>query len=458
MTQQDAGSQGEQGEAGEKAEQGGQGDQTNRAEKAADAKRPRRFSQSQYEMLLRCSEAKDMTEWNEWRAANPDEEILLEGAKLYKAHLKGGKLNKAHLKGADLKGAKLFGADLVEADLSNAHLEKGSLELAQMRRAILHKAHLRGANLFNAHLEKANLIEAHLEGADLGGAHLERAELEKTRLEGAKLFQAHLEGAELWNAHLERADLGSAHLEGAELLGTFLKGTKFRYSIVDGETLISHCRVHEETNFIGVGLGHCRIDPGLKQLLEYNVRRERWEEFYRTHRKWRWRWLFTPFLRWFWWTSDYGLSTKRILGTFFVAALAFAILYVGVGLYCHHVGDANGGLVANLFDGFGKGQPVNRSLIALRALYFSVVTMTTLGFGDMHANAKGSTACYVWGHIALMAQVLLGYVLLGAIITRMAILFQAGGPAGTFANKPAPKEKQMATEKPEGETEKKESG
>ena len=27
----------------------------------------RRFSQEQYEMLLRRSEKKDMTEWNEWR-------------------------------------------------------------------------------------------------------------------------------------------------------------------------------------------------------------------------------------------------------------------------------------------------------------------------------------------------------------------------------------------------------
>jgi len=54
--------------------------------------------------------------------------------------------------------------------------------------------------------------------------------------------------------------------------------------------------------------------------------------------------------------------------------------------------------------------------------------MTTLGFGDMYAN-KGSIA----GHVILAVQVILGYVLLGALVTRFAVLFTAGGPAGRFS-------------------------
>ena len=64
----------------------------------------------------------------------------------------------------------------------------------------------------------------------------------------------------------------------------------------------------------------------------------------------------------------------------------------------------------------------------VRVLYFSVVTMTTLGFGDMYAE-PGS----IFGHILLIFQVLLGYVLLGALITRFAILFSGEGPAGKFS-------------------------
>jgi hypothetical protein len=33
-----------------------------------------------------------------------------------------------------------------------------------------------------------------------------------------------------------------------------------------------------------------------------------------------------------------------------------------------------------------------------------------------------------------MLQVILGYVLLGALVTRFAVLFTAGGPAGRFAD------------------------
>ena len=76
---------------------------------------------------------------------------------------------------------------------------------------------------------------------------------------------------------------------------------------------------------------------------------------------------------------------------------------------------------------------VNREVGDVRglwqALYFSVVTMTTLGFGDIAANPDS------WvGQTLLMLQVILGYVLLGALVTGFAVLFTAGGPAGKFAD------------------------
>ena len=45
--------------------------------------------------------------------------------------------------------------------------------------------------------------------------------------------------------------------------------------------------------------------------------------------------------------------------------------------------------------------------------------MTTLGFGDLHANPD-----WWLSRVILMGHVLPGYMLLGAIITRLAILFQ----------------------------------
>ena len=73
----------------------------------------------------------------------------------------------------------------------------------------------------------------------------------------------------------------------------------------------------------------------------------------------------------------------------------------------------------------------------IRPCYLSIVTMTTLGFGYMYANRTSWT-----GHILLILQVLLGYVLLAALVTRFAVLFTAGGPAGRF-----PKEAKRRKEK-----------
>jgi hypothetical protein len=78
----------------------------------------------------------------------------------------------------------------------------------------------------------------------------------------------------------------------------------------------------------------------------------------------------------------------------------------------------------------GEPVTVGKATAFVRAVYFSVVTQTTLGFGDMYANAQK-----VWGHVFLSLQVILGYVLLGALVTRFAVLFTAGGPAGKFSKK-----------------------
>ena len=62
-----------------------------------------------------------------------------------------------------------------------------------------------------------------------------------------------------------------------------------------------------------------------------------------------------------------------------------------------------------------------------RTIYLSIVTMTTLGFGDMHANCQS-----FWGHLLLTVQVILGYVLLGALVTRFGVLFTSGVVPGQF--------------------------
>jgi Ion channel/Pentapeptide repeats (8 copies) len=331
-----------------------------------------RRNQAQYDFLLKCSKKKDMTEWNKWRDEHSEtEDVWLEGVDLHNAHLRGADLEFVNLKWAYLK---------------------------------------------HAHLDGASLDGVHLEAADLSSAHLEEATLLLADLEGISLLHAHLEGANLLAAHLEGADLFCAHLEGSSLYA----------AIVDNETHFTNCTVDKNTDFRSVGMGSCRMTPGLKDTLEYNIRRMRYRDGS------LWANIRNLPANFFWFFSDYGRSTGRIIATFLVLSLAFAVLY--------YVAEIDWGerMVQNLSTvtrPAGEVETIGWRLVPFRALYFSVVTMTTLGFGDMHADPHS-----FWGHAALMLQVILGYVLLGALVCRLGILFQGHGPPVKFSPEWKPQE------------------
>ncbi len=328
----------------------------------------RRFSQEQYDMLKRCSEKKDMTEWNEWRKKNYDKDILLEGADLSQCYLKGGLLN---------------------------------------RRILINNVTPCG----EAHLARAKFIDAYLENTDLARSHLEEADFHRANLKNAVLTSSSLQSAIFFNARLT--------------------GANFRASVLDGGTSFWESEVDQYTDFRGVGMHSARIDAGTKQLLEYNIRRMNWEGWYKKqHRVLAW------LVRKFWEISDYGISTKQIIKTFFQWALIFAAIYLAWGLIDYHLVGLKDdpGIVSNLFVLEGEQETISPWLVPFRSIYFSIVTMTTLGFGDMYANAH-SFMRGLFGHALLSLQVILGYILLGALVTRFAVLFTAGGPAGKFADK-----------------------
>lgn len=400
--------------------------------KSQECQPEKHFSQEQYELLKRCSENKDISEWNKWRAENPHENILLEGAFLPGAELRAADLKYAHLEGAILIGANLEGANLFDAylegiNLGRAHLVGANLKHAYLLRADLFEAHLEGADLLGAYLEEAILLGAHLEGTDLfnnnmegvklGRAHLEGANLKHARLQDADLFEAHLEDANLKHAHLEGAILIGANLEGADLSLTYLMDADFSRAIVDGKTLIWECEVNQYTNFEGVGLDNMRIYPKTKQLLKYNIRRMSWEDWYSKKNESlpvlcnMVIWLMKKLVHLFWSISDYGMSTSRIVVSFFGFAFVFAAAYR---------------LWPN-FVSFNSNANIQDFQNLLHAFYFSIMNMTTLGFADIAANPDS------WqGQLLLMTQVILGYVLLGALLARLVVLFTSDGPAGNF--------------------------
>ena len=320
-----------------------------------------RFSQEQYDLLMKCSEMGDMSEWNEWRRRS-----RIDSVKLEKSNLERAFLNNAQLYHASLQDSCCEGVILQDANLSNACLQGSCLRSGKLQRSCLVQANLKGASLQLAELERAFLQEANLEDTDLSFADLRTA--------------------------------------------------TFRFAKVNGNTLLKQCRVDDETDFTGVGLASARIDPGLRERLEGNIRKKRWRAWCRAH------WYNRP-VELFWMLSDYGRSTGRLIGWFAAFAFLFALVYWTWGCcdLARGAKPADAGIISKLF--VVDKDEVLAGLALVRSVYFSVVTMTTLGFGDMHAN-PGS----YWGHILLSLQVLIGYVLLAALVTRLAVLFTGSGP------------------------------
>jgi uncharacterized protein YjbI with pentapeptide repeats len=216
----------------------------------------RRFSQEQYDMLKRCSDKKNMTEWNQWREEHMEyyvQDVLLEG----------GDFSNWHLEGANFGTHREYGRNAPEVYLCKAKFNN---------------AHLEGAKLYFAHMENAELHETHLEHAELMFAHFDNSFLLGVHLEKANLMCAKLQNSNVCNARLDNAVFIDSELQGSKFDNACLIGTKFQKARVDGSTSFCYCKVDRQTDFHEVGIESVQIDPATRQLLEYNVRRKNWEE------------------------------------------------------------------------------------------------------------------------------------------------------------------------------------
>ena len=375
------------------------------------------FDPARYALLAACADAGDMARWNRLRATGVGGRISLGAADLSGRRLDGADLSGADLTDADLSGASLVGADLSEAVLSGAGLAGARLDNALVWMARLDGAHMIGARLDGAALRRASLdgavlVSAVLRGADLSAASLSGARLAEAKLDGATLRRARLDGADLSGTRLVGADLARCDLSGADLSGADLRGADFSFATVDGATMLSGCTVDRRTDFTGVGLGSARVEPGLGALLACNVRRRRWRAYcsrgaapIRAAKAL----VGTPF----WWLSDYGLSTWRIVGGFALLTVALAVVLGAVPRWVAVERAAPGGM------GF------------LQAVHLTAEKMTSLGLGPTGMHPAG-----VGGHVLLTGEVLIGYVLLAALVARFVVMFTGSGPAGTYAPDP----------------------
>ncbi|MCH1434907.1 MAG: pentapeptide repeat-containing protein, partial [Acidimicrobiales bacterium] len=237
-------------------------------------------------------------------------------------------------------------------------LDGADLTNSRARRVVLGRASLRGAVLFGADLSEASLSDADLTDADLRAARLDEA-----RLLNAKLTDADLSHATLEDADLEGADLTRATFRGATIHGVHLRSSRGYDSTDWVEVIIG------DTEFEGAHLIR-RVILDQNYLYEFRNRDRAHAVIYGIWKA----------------TSDCGRSFARwglLTGIF---ATLFAIGYTAVDI------------------DYGEYET------ALSPLYFSVVTMTTLGYGD-------AVPASMPAQLLVLVHVVLGYVMLGGVLS-----------------------------------------
>ncbi len=330
----------------------------------------------QYEAYDRCEFS--ILQWNKLRGDFRDQRWTLSARHLYENQ----KERVLDLSGRVFPVQMFFAIDLQECYLTGAILTDTSLSWANMR----------GAKLMGAQMKGAKLAHANLEGAILDTANLDDAEITNARLSGASLRDTSVRGANLNGCIMEK---------------TCVTGIKY-----DRKQLEDKCR--------GVYFGGCFggddfiRDAGdeafisREKVKRIEELRERWNESCRLF----WSrdlsepiWPITEvipailkmlsFLLWS--TIDYGRSYWRVAGWALVIALVFGIIFC--------IDQDNGWGLIDYYPSDECPPPTT----VVTPFYFSVVTLTTLGFGDIRPEN--------WvGQIIVALEVICGYTVLGLFI------------------------------------------
>jgi len=384
-----------------------------------------------------------------------------------KAIQKGADFSEADLEGADFSGAHLNGADFSEANLEGADFSRAHLKGVNFR-----DAHLKGVNFRDAHLEGADLGEVDLKEANLWDAHFEGADFWEAHLEGADFNGAHLEDVCFLDAHLEGAKFIQVVVNGGTLFtsNTIDKKTDFIGTSLSAARIDPKLRTQLERNIRQIRWEEWYKKPKLYPAL-LNIPKTLWDLccrtrhiltdppknkydpkdypslensiFYLTLRKFlswptkppvttespsdqdlneiedekkKWNMkrglidrIINAFLRLFWWISNYGSSTKRIIAVFFGWNILWACIYFYVLPFISGLFSA--GITTTVLNVSNIGA----AILQTNLMMFSITDTATemLDFFPM---------------LCVTIHIVVGYFILAALITRLGIMFQNLSP------------------------------
>ncbi len=292
------------------------------------------------------------------------------------------RFEKENLSGVDLSGADLTGASLSESNFSQANLTGVNLSLAKIDHCEFMGANLSVANLAGAVSTFSGFGVANLSRVNFFGAQFKQVTLTRADLNESDFRTADLSGTRIRDANLTNAVFTNANLKGCELEGSSLAGADFKNANLKKASLkgVKH---YQKANWIGTDIRD--IDFHGAYLIRRFIMDQNYLHEFRTQSKAH-EFIYKIWLL----TSDCGRSFMRWLIIVVFFTFLFAILFSLVPMDWGAHGDS-----------------------FFAPLYFSVVTITTLGYGDI-------TPTTLTGELLTVLEVAFGYCSLGGLMSILA--------------------------------------
>ncbi len=269
--------------------------------------------------------------------------------------LEGGHLCFWHDENADKSGSDI--KEKIEAKVKDDTNCQGY----QLKKANLHDAWLTETDFTDANLSKANLSKGHLFGINLKRANLFKANCAGANLRHANAYETNVLGTNFENAKIDNIDWGPEHILLQELEGDLAvkqrnwDEAKIKYKEAEEIylTLKNHFSDKGNSNAVGVFF-YREMIVQRRQLPLYSPKRF--------------------FMKLADVSCGYGEKVGNIF-TFSILVIIFNAIFYSFG------GVTNGDTIFRITTETGLAQAIR---IFFKMLYYSTVTFTTLGYGELH--------------------------------------------------------------------------
>jgi hypothetical protein len=276
----------------------------------------------------------------------------------------------------------------IKRRLEEAHKNGKRLEGFNLHQADLSGINLTYANLADVNFKRANLRGSHFFGTDISGANLFKANLDGANFKQSNLVDAELLGVRFGDASMENANFGNNFVIKNEIEGNIaLRGNDIETA---NEKYFEAYEIYLniKNNFRNRGLS----EYGGKFFYREMIMQRRLLPSFSGEKLWS---TFMDF------ATGYGEKPHRIIRLSLLIILGFTVIFGFTGL-AHFSGSST--------DIISSSLSLSENLAILYdTLYFSVITFTTVGYGDFAPLGLGKMFAAI--------EAICGYFVLALFIT-----------------------------------------